>query len=309
MNATRYSSRRRFAALSLAVALAIFAWGFFSGGPLAAAVPDGKKLEVVFFDVGQGDASLITTPSGFRVLIDGGEGEAPFNQGQDRRDIHSYLRRAGIERLDVIVLTHAHFDHLGGLIPVLEDKRIAVGEVLDSGVPHPSQYYSAFLQAVQNRKEIKYRQPRLGEFLQWGAEVTVRVLGPSGRKFDKLNDSSLVLKLSFGDISFLFVGDAEAEAEKKLLRQWGFSLRSAVLKTGHHGSATSSSAEFLRSVNPRLAVISVGAYNRFGHPAPETIKQLTRARAKIYRTDRHGTVTVTTDGKELWVKTEKEEQE
>lgn len=289
----------------LILVYALLLSGIFHPKARAAIEPDRRNLEVIFFDVGQGDSILITTPGKFRILIDGGGEETTFKSRATSREILSYLRRAGIKRLDTVVLTHAHYDHLGGLIAVLGDKRISIGEVLDTGVPHPSEHYVAFLQAIRERKEIAYRQPKPGEYLQWGKEVTARVLGPLA-SYGNLNDSSLVIKLYYGKISFLFTGDAETDAEAAMSKQWGFGLRSTVLKAGHHGSATSSSEDFLRFVSPRLAVISVGGDNRFGHPANETIQRLSRTGTEIYRTDLHGTIGIATNGTELWTTTEKE---
>ncbi len=272
---------------------------------LPAAAQVAGDLEVVFLDVGQGDAILVTTPSGFRVLIDGGDGKGPFVQDQAERVIIPYLRRAGIRRLDAVVLTHPHFDHLGGLITILGNRRIAVGEVLDAGSRYPSDTYIGFLRAIRDREEIRYRQPRPGDPLDWGPEVEVRVLGPL-EEYDNPNNASLVIKLTFGEVSFLFTGDAEYQAEEAMIRRWGFGLRSTVLKAGHHGSSTSSSAEFLRYVRPRMVVVPVGEGNRFGHPSTEVIERLERMGVEVYRTDRNGTVTITSDGKELRVETEKE---
>ena len=263
----------------------------------AAAQADGE-LEVVFLDFGQGDAILVTTPSGFRVLIDGGDGKGPFVQDQAERVIIPYLRRAGIERLDAVVLTHPHFDHLGGLVTILGNRRIAVGEVLDAGSRYPSDTYIGFLRAIRDWEEIAYRRPRPGDPLNWGEGVEVRVLGPL-EEYDNPNNSSLVIKLTFGEVSFLFTGDAELQAEEAMIRKWGFGLRSTVLKAGHHGSDTSSTESFLRYVRPRIAVVPVGEGNRFGHPSAEVIERLERMGAEVYRTDLNGTVTITTDGKEL----------
>ena len=273
----------------------------------AGAGPASDELEVVFIDVGQGDSILVTTPSGFRALIDGGDGKGSFSRDQAEEVIIPYLRRAGIRKLDAVAVTHPHFDHIGGLVSLLGNRKIEVGEVLDPGARYPSDDYLNFLRAVRDREEIRYIQPRPGELLDWGPEVEVRVLGPL-EESDNPNNASLVIKLTYGEISFLLTGDAEREAEEAMIRKWGFGLRSTVLKAGHHGSATSSSEEFLRYVSPRIAVIAVGEKNRFGHPSEETLERFSRRRVEVYRTDFRGTVTITTDGKELRVKAAKEER-
>ncbi len=267
----------------------------------AVAGPAAGELEVVFLDVGQGDSVLVTTPSGFRVLIDGGDGKGRFSRDQAEEVIIPYLRRAGIRKLDAVAITHPHFDHLGGLVSLLGNRKIEVGEVLDPGARYPSSEYINFLQAIRDREDIRYLQPRSGDLLDWGPEVEVRVLGPL-EESDNPNNSSLVIKLTYGEISFLLTGDAEWEAEEAMIRKWGFGLSSTVLKAGHHGSATSSSAEFLRYVRPRIAVIAVGEKNRFGHPSEVTLERLSRGRVEVYRTDIRGTVTITTDGRELQVR-------
>ncbi|MFH1037755.1 MAG: ComEC/Rec2 family competence protein [PVC group bacterium] len=265
----------------------------------------GQELKVVFFDVGQGDATLIITPGGKRILIDGGTGEGAFgSEDQGKKVILPYLRRAGIERLDTVIATHPDFDHIGGLVSVMNAKNLEIGEVLDAGVPHPSEGYLELLQAVQDRPEIIYRQPRAGDVLEWGEEVKAEVLSPSYLMKDN-NDSSVVVKLSYGDVSFLFTGDAAGSAEQIMNRKFGARLRCTVLKAGHHGSKQSSTQGFLQKVRPSAAVFSCGAENTYGHPNEETIERLRKVGATMYRTDEQGTITITTDEEDYRVETEK----
>ena len=264
-----------------------------------------NELEVVFLDVGQGDSTLINTPGGKHVLIDGGIGAGSFgSKDQGKKVILPYLRSHGIDRIDAIVATHPDFDHIGGLVSVVEAKNLEIGEVLDPGVPHPSEGYLELLQAVQNRPEIIYRQPRTGDVLDWGDDVTVEILSPPYLMKDN-NDSSIVIKLSYGDVSFLFTGDAGGGAEQIMAKKYGTRLRSTVLKAGHHGSKQSSTKKFLQKVRPEVAVFSCGAENKYGHPNEETIARLKKVGAKMYRTDEQGTITIITDGKDFRVTTEK----
>ncbi|MFH1037131.1 MAG: ComEC/Rec2 family competence protein [PVC group bacterium] len=263
------------------------------------------ELEVVFLDVGQGDAILITTPGGKRILIDGGIGEGAFgSEDQGKKTVLPYVRKRGIERLDTVIVTHPDFDHIGGLVSVVNAKNLEIGELLDAGVPHPSEGYLELLQAVQDRPEIVYRQPRAGDVLDWGEEVKAEVLSPSYLMKDN-NDSSIVVKLSYGDVSFLFTGDAAGSAEQIMAKKYGARLRSTVLKAGHHGSKHSSTEDFLKKVRPDVAVFSCGAENTYGHPNEETVERLKKIGATMYRTDEQGTIIITTDGEDYRVTTEK----
>ena len=275
------------------------AWG--TGGE------EAKELEVVFLDVGQGDSTLINTPGGKHILIDGGIGEGSFgSEGQGKKTILPYLRSHGIDHLDAIVMTHPDFDHIGGLVSVIQAKNLTVGEVLDPGVAHPSGGYLDLLEAVRECPEIKYRQPRAGDLLDWGEEVEVEVISPPYLLKDN-NESSIVIKLSYEDISFLFTGDASGIAENLMIEKYNYRLRSTVLKAGHHGSKHSSTEEFLKKVRPEAAVFSCGKENTYGHPNEETIERLKKIGAEMYRTDEQGTITITTDGKDYRVKTEKQQ--
>ncbi|MGH2348292.1 MAG: DNA internalization-related competence protein ComEC/Rec2, partial [bacterium] len=272
---------------------------------MQAATASPGRLVITVLDVGQGDAILIQTPGGAAMLIDGGgdlEGRPTgYDIGEQR--VVPALRRLGVRALDVVALSHPHEDHAGGLVAVLKNFR--VGLVLDAGVPHPAPGYVALLRWIE-RTHIPYRLARRGMRLDLGDGVSVTVLHPEepllvGTGSDA-NLNSVVLRVTYGDVDALFLGDLEAPIEWKLLAD-GDDLRSAVLKVGHHGSATSTTPEFLEAVRPAVAVISVGAWNPFGHPHRRTLDALDDAAASVYRTDHHGAVTVTTDGTRLWVRT------
>ncbi|MEA1928426.1 MAG: ComEC/Rec2 family competence protein [Candidatus Auribacterota bacterium] len=280
-------------------------FSFFLFPAWGAGEKEAKELEVVYLDVGQGDSTLINTPGGKHILIDGGIGAGSFgSEDQGKKIILPYLRSHGINRLDTVLGSHPDYDHIGGLASAVRAKNLTVGEFLDPGVAHPSRGYLDLLNAVKDRPEIKYRQPRAGDILNWGEEVEVEVISPPYLLKDN-NESSIVIKLTYGDVSFLFTGDAYGSAEQLMQSRYGWRLRSTILKAGHHGSKHSSSEDFLRKVRPEVAIFSCGKDNNYGHPHPETIERLERVGAKMYRTDQQGTITITTDGKEYQVKTEK----
>ncbi len=271
----------------------------------AAAAGSSPALVMTVLDVGQGDAILLQAPGGATMLVDGGGDVEGRPSGYDigAQRVVPALRRLGVRALDVVVLSHPHEDHAGGLPAVL--KNFSVGLVLDAGLPHPAPGYTALLRWIE-RTGISYRLARRGMRLDLGGGVGVAVLHPDepllvGTASDA-NLNSIVLRVTYGTISVLLTGDLEAPIEWQLLQQ-GEDLRSAVLKVAHHGSATSSTPEFLDAVRPAVAVISVGAWNPFGHPHRRTLDALEAAGGRIYRTDRHGAVTISTDGARLWVRT------
>jgi competence protein ComEC len=261
-------------------------------------------LSVLFFDVGQGDATLVRFPNQRTMLIDGGERKLGHDCGE--RVICPYLRRAGIGRLDVVVLTHADNDHVGGLPAVLQEYSTRL--VLDSGARQSTAAYLRFLE-LAHEPEVAYRQVRAGDVLEICPQVKVTVLHPTGEFVTDegvapsgLNNASVVLKVQYGVISFLLTGDVEEEAEEAMLRR-GQQLHSTVLKTPHHGSNTSSTMPFLKAIGPRMAVVSVGWRNRFGHPHQEVLERYERLGVALYRTDLHGAVMVETDGRKLKLRT------
>jgi competence protein ComEC len=250
-------------------------------------------LRVYFLDVGQGDSSLIL----FRdkvILIDAGE----IDQGSRVVDD---IRGLGIRRIDLLVATHPHSDHIGGMQAVLA--AFPVGEVLDSGMPSTSALYGHFLETV-DRKNIPYIVADGGRTVDLDPAMQILVLSPPKERIgEDLNTNSIMLRVSYGNISFLFTGDAGNAAESQVMKT-GYSLQSTVLKVAHHGSSDASSREFIARVRPEVAVISVGKDNPYGHPHRETLDTLTALVPATYRTDRDGTILVRSDGISYSVATE-----
>ena len=280
--------RERILLILLAIAVAIIWWAVYSSFH--------QTLAVTFLDVGEGDAILVQCPSGRNMLIDGGGSSGPAAESIGERVVLPALLLRGIRKLDLVVLTHPHNDHVGGLVKVIEE--MPVGMVLDSGQPHPTSLYEKFLVTVEKEK-VPYKLARAGQTIRLAPEIEAFVIHPSqawiSGNSSNLNNGSVVIQLVYRRVSFLLTGDIEAEAEEWLLAG-SEDLPSTVLKVGHHGSDTSSTEEFLRAVSPKLAVISVGEDNHFGHPSPEVLDRLHDHRVKVYRTDLSGAITVTTNG-------------
>lgn len=257
-------------------------------------VENRGDLRVYFLDVGQGDSSLILL-NGTAILIDAGE--------TDKGDIVvSDLRALGVDHIDLLVATHPHSDHIGGMQEVLA--AFPVGTVLDTGLPSTSSVYEKFLRTL-DLKNIPYVIAAQGQTIELDPALTVLVLSPSNKRLDgDLNANSIVLKVSYGNVSFLFTGDAGRDAELALIKT-GYSPEATVLKVAHHGSSDATSPAFLSRVRPEVAIISLSADNPYGYPHSETLAVLAAAVPAVYRTDRDGNVLVQSDGVSYSVTTEK----
>ncbi len=242
-------------------------------------------LRVDFLNVGQADCALLST-NGHYMVIDGG------NNG-DADTILSYLEGQGVEKLDAVVGTHPHEDHIGSLDAIIN--HFDVDAVYMPKIMHTSKTFEDVLDAVAN-KGLKIKSPSPGDTIDFNG-LEIEVLGPQ-REYKDFNNNSIVLKVNAGETAFLFTGDAEETAEKDIL-QAGYDLQADVLKVGHHGSSTSSSQAFLQAVKPKYAVISVGVGNSYHHPEKEALQRLQSIGAGIYRTDLQGNIVCTTDGKNI----------
>ncbi len=257
-----------------------------------------RPFEIAFLDIGQGDGALLQFPNGKTMLIDAGNRSPHFDYGE--RVVLPYLRRRGIRRVDVVMASHAHNDHIGGLASVLEQVE-EVGHYVDGGQLAESRG-ARNLRDLVERRGVRYHRVSSGDSLVGLGGVGALVLHPStvfvdsdGRSLSGLNNGSVVVRFDYQGKRVLFTGDAERETDESILA-WGERLRSDLLKVAHHGSRTSSTAAFVSGVDPDIAIVSVGEFNRFGHPAAEVMALYRQRGTRVYRTDRCGAVVVTVAG-------------
>lgn len=262
-----------------------------------------EECRITFLDVDQGDATLIEGPQGKTILIDGGDFENDFSYGE--RVIAPVLRHKGIHRLDCVVMTHPHDDHLGGLLYIVEN--FDIGLILDPGLPFTSERYQEFLKIIE-RRQIPYQVARAGDAIEGLEPLRVHILHPSAEYAERhfsahdfnVNNSSIVLRLTYHDFSMVLTGDLEEDAEPELFDD---DLKCSILKAGHHGSITSSSMEFVHRTLPYLTVVPCGRENKFHHPSEEVLRRYRSVGARVFRADQTGAVIITTDGATFAVET------
>lgn len=300
---------------SLILAVTVFIAG--CGGPASQAGSEAgsgsvaagaeAQLTVKVLDVGQGDAILIRTGQQ-TILIDTGDDKyyEADKKGKVNNQLFDALAKENVTTIDKLILTHAHADHIGKAAKVIE--KYDVKELVYNGIPSTSKFFINALKAAK-QKDVKQVKVKAGDMLDFGNGVAFEVLSPdkalieqdtaalkAGEK-PEVNNQSVVGKLTYGSFTMLLTGDAESAIEKSLAAAYGSKLQCQVLKAGHHGSKTSSSAEFLRAAKPEVALMSCSEGNQYGHPHDVTIKKYDKAKIAHYATKDKGTITVTSNGK------------
>jgi competence protein ComEC len=242
-----------------------------------------QRLKVIFFDVGQGSAVFVEASNSNQALIDGGPGSQILGK---LGGVMPFFDRS----IDIIILTHPDADHINGLVEVLE--KYDAGGIIDPCIDDSSAAYSRWKKLIE-KKKIKRFCAVSGKKIRLAGNTEINILYPfsplAGRSFKNTNDSSVVAKIVYGESSILLTGDAEEKTEYQLVNS-GDNLKSQVMQVGHHGSKSSTSDSFLKSVSPETAVIQVGAQNRYGHPAQEVLSRLKNIRAEVFRTDTDGDI-------------------
>lgn len=264
--------------------------------PRPGPVPVEGQLTVRFLDIGQGDCELIQLPSGQTIVIDSGDRGSPTVE---------MLKSYGVTDIDLLIATHPHADHIGEMRDIM--RAFKVKEFWDAGVPHTTKTY---LDMLEERKaqNIKFAKPRRGDKREIG-DARLEVLSPSNNlPDDNINNASIVVKLTYGETSFLFTGDAEVEAWQQMIDSVGSSLRADLLKAAHHGSSNGTTEQILDAVRPTFVTISCAAGNDYHHPHPRVVNLLKeRSRSvQLFRTDLEGMITAVSDGKKITVKSEQE---
>lgn len=280
--------------LSVAAAIVIAILGFLGVEPTQNAItytPDGK-MHIYYLDVGQADSMFIVLPNGENMLIDAGNKE-------NGNQIADTIRNMGFDKIDTLIATHPHTDHIGGMETVV--RSLDIGRIYMTNAVSNTATFEKLLLAIKE-KEYKITTARAGVEIIKNEDVTAEFVAPVADSYEDTNDYSAMVKLTHGENVFMFTGDGEKKAED-LIRA---NIKCDVLKVGHHGSDTSTSKNFLKKTEPKYAVISCGEGNDYGHPHAKVLDRLDERGVKVYRTDINGTVEAVSDGVNIVFNTEKE---
>ncbi|EGT0695433.1 ComEC/Rec2 family competence protein [Clostridium perfringens] len=251
-------------------------------------VPKDSKLMISYMDVGQGDAAYIKV-NGNDILIDAGP-------RSNSKELLEQLKAKNIDDFELVIATHPHEDHIGGMVDVF--KEYEVKAFYSPKITHTTKTYENLVKAVKN-EGLKTKELKGGMVIDLGEGAKFEVFTPQKSEYEELNDYSPIMKLSFGDTSYLFTGDAEKLAEEEALAKYKTSLDSDVIKFGHHGSSSSSSNAFIEAVSPKYGIISCAKDNKYGHPHRETLDIIKKYNIKTFRTDTDGEIILTSDGKSI----------
>ncbi|ELP5179592.1 ComEC/Rec2 family competence protein [Clostridium perfringens] len=251
-------------------------------------VPKDSKLMISYMDVGQGDAAYIKV-NGNDILIDAGP-------RSNSKELLEQLKAKNIDDFELVIATHPHEDHIGGMVDVF--KEYEVKAFYSPKITHTTKTYENLVKAVKD-EGLKTKELKGGMIIDLGEGAKFEVFTPQKSEYEELNDYSPIMKLSFGDTSYLFTGDAEKLAEEEALAKYKTSLDSDVIKFGHHGSSSSSSNAFIEAVSPKYGIISCAKDNKYGHPHRETLDIIKKYNIKTFRTDTDGEIILTSDGKSI----------
>ncbi|EPB8178002.1 ComEC/Rec2 family competence protein [Clostridium perfringens] len=251
-------------------------------------VPKDSELMISYIDVGQGDAAYIKV-NGNDILIDAGP-------RSNSKELLEQLKAKSIDDFELVIATHPHEDHIGGMVDVF--KEYEVKAFYSPKITHTTKTYENLVKAVKD-EGLKTKELKGGMVIDLGEGAKFEVFTPQKSEYEELNDYSPIMKLSFGDTSYLFTGDAEKLAEEEALAKYKTSLDSDVIKFGHHGSSSSSSNAFIEAVSPKYGIISCAKDNKYGHPHRETLDIIKKYNIKTFRTDTDGEIILTSDGKSI----------
>lgn len=255
---------------------------------------DEGKMTVHYIDVGQGDSIFIELPNDTTMLIDAGE-------SSKKKVVEEYIKNERYSKIDYLVGTHPHTDHIGGLSYIIEN--FEIGKIYMPNAKSTSKTFENLLEVISS-KGLKIKTAKAGVNILDEDNLKIDIIAPNSSSYSGLNDYSAVIKITYGEKEFLFMGDAEETSEKEILDK-DFDISVDVVKVGHHGSSTSSIQKLVDKVNASYAVISVGADNKYDHPYKETVERWQKSGATVYRTDKNGTIVITTDGSKIEVESSK----